>query len=82
MQDNSVGAQWRRIASQRGAGAQPTWRAANRPRAPFDRIRAGDSRDKLYAYLSGVQSDSLDMPKSDAFRAIVDRAVDLVGSVR
>ena len=48
----------------------------------FDRIRAGDSRDKLYAYLSGVQSDSLDMPKSDAFRAIVDRAVDLVGSVR
>ena len=46
----------------------------------FDRIRAGDSRDALYAYLSGVQVDSLDMPKSDAFRGIVDRAVDLVGS--
>jgi len=46
----------------------------------FDRIRAGDSKDALYGYLSGVQVDSLDMPKSDAFRGIVDRAVDLVGS--
>jgi hypothetical protein len=46
----------------------------------FDRIRAGEAKDALYAYLSGVQADSLDMPKSDAFRGIVERAVDLVGS--
>jgi hypothetical protein len=46
----------------------------------FDRIRAGDSKDALYAYLSGVQVDSLDMPKSDAFKGIVDRSVTLVGS--
>ena len=44
----------------------------------FDRIRAGDSKEALYTYLSGVQGDSLDMPNSDAFRGIVDRAVALV----
>jgi len=43
----------------------------------YDRIIAGDSRDKLYAYLSEVQVDHLEMAKSDAFRAIVDRAVEL-----
>ena len=43
----------------------------------YDRIAAGDSKDKLYAYLSEVQVDHLEMAKSDAFRAIVDRAVEL-----
>jgi hypothetical protein len=43
----------------------------------YDRIRAGDSKDDLYAYLSGVQVDQLEMAKSDAFRAIVDRSVEL-----
>jgi hypothetical protein len=43
----------------------------------YDRIIAGDSRDKLYAYLSEVQVDHLELAKSDAFRAIVDRAVEL-----
>jgi hypothetical protein len=43
----------------------------------YDRIIAGDSRDQLYAYLSEVQVDHLEMAKSDAFRAIVDRAVEL-----
>jgi hypothetical protein len=31
----------------------------------------------IYAYLSEVQADHLEMPKSDAFKAIVDRAVEL-----
>ncbi len=43
----------------------------------YDRIQAGDSKDQLYAYVSDVQTGQLEMPKSDAFRAIVDRAVDL-----
>jgi hypothetical protein len=43
----------------------------------YDRIAAGDNKDKLYAYLSEVQVDHLEMAKSDAFRAIVDRAVEL-----
>ena len=43
----------------------------------YDRIIAGDSKDKLYAYLSEVQVDQLEMARSDAFRAIVDRAVGL-----
>jgi hypothetical protein len=43
----------------------------------YDRIAAGDSRDELYAYLSGVQVDQLEMAKSDDFRRIVDRAVEL-----
>ncbi|HEY5207627.1 MAG TPA: hypothetical protein VIJ63_23960 [Roseiarcus sp.] len=43
----------------------------------YDRIVAGDSKDKLYAYLSEVQVDHLEMAKSDAFRAIVDRAVEV-----
>ena len=42
-----------------------------------DRIQAGDSKDQLYAYLSGVQTGQLEMAKSDAFRQIVDRAVEL-----
>jgi hypothetical protein len=43
----------------------------------YDRIATGDSRDELYAYLSEVQTDHLELAKSDAFRAIVDRAVEL-----
>jgi hypothetical protein len=43
----------------------------------FDRIQAGDSRDALYAYLAGVQVDNLEMPKSDAFKGIVDQSIDL-----
>jgi hypothetical protein len=42
-----------------------------------DRIQAGDSKDQLYAYLSEVQTGQLEMAKSDAFRQIVDRAVEL-----
>jgi Na+/phosphate symporter len=42
-----------------------------------DRIAAGDSPEQLYAYLSEVQVEQLDMAKSDAFRTIVDRAVEL-----
>jgi hypothetical protein len=45
----------------------------------YDRIAAGDSKDELYAYLSGVQADQLEMAKSDDFRRIVDRAVELAG---
>jgi hypothetical protein len=45
--------------------------------ALYDRIAAGDSKDKLYAYFSEVQVDHLEMARSDAFRAIVDRAVEL-----
>jgi hypothetical protein len=48
----------------------------------YDRIIAGDGKDKLYAYLSEVQVDHLEMAKSDAFRAIVDRAVELSGRPR
>lgn len=44
----------------------------------FDRIEAGESREALYAYLSGVQVESLDMAKSDAFKGIVDRSLALV----
>jgi hypothetical protein len=43
----------------------------------YDRITAGHSKEELYAYLSEVQVDRLEMPKSDESRAIVDRAVEL-----
>ncbi len=43
----------------------------------YDRIAAGDSQEQLYAYLSEVQVDKLEMAQSDAFRKIVDRAVEL-----
>ena len=45
--------------------------------ALYDRIAAGDSQEQLYAYLSEVQVDHLEMAKSGAFRAIVDRAFEL-----
>jgi hypothetical protein len=44
----------------------------------YDRIIAGDSKDALYAYLSAVQVDQLDMAKSDAFKKIVDHSAELV----
>ena len=43
----------------------------------YDRIAAGDSKDALYAYLSEVQVSQLELAQSEAFRAIVDRAVEL-----
>jgi hypothetical protein len=43
----------------------------------YDRIASGDGKDALYAYLEGVQADNLEMPPSDAFKAIVDRALAL-----
>ena len=43
----------------------------------YDRIAAGDSRQELYAYLSAVQVDQLEMAKSDDFKRIVDRALEL-----
>jgi hypothetical protein len=45
----------------------------------YDRIIAGDGKDKLYAYLSAVQVEQLEMANSDAFKAIVDRSVELAG---
>jgi hypothetical protein len=43
----------------------------------YDRIAAGEGKNELYAYLSDVQVDHLELAKSDAFRAIVDRAVEV-----
>jgi hypothetical protein len=43
----------------------------------YDRIASGASKDRLYAYLAGVQVDNLEMPPSDTFKAIVDRALAL-----
>jgi hypothetical protein len=43
----------------------------------YDRIAAGGGKDELYAYLSEVQIDQLEMGESDDFRRIVDRAVEL-----
>ena len=43
----------------------------------YHRIAASDSKEELYAYLSELQVDRLEMANSDDFRAIVDRAVEL-----
>ena len=48
----------------------------------YDRIVGGGGKDALYAYLSGVQTDNLEMPPSDAFQAIVDRALALADDWR
>ena len=48
----------------------------------YDRIEAGDGKDALYAYLSGVQVSQLEMAQSDDFRRIVDRAVELRSTLR
>lgn len=42
-----------------------------------DRIEAGDSKDKLCAYLAGVETGNLEMPPTSSHREIVDRAVAL-----
>ena len=47
----------------------------------YDRIAAGEDKDQLYAYLSEVQVDHLELAKSDDFRTIVDRAIALAGRV-
>ena len=41
----------------------------------YDRIAAGEGKDQLYAYLSEVQVDHLELAKSDDFKTIVDRAI-------
>jgi hypothetical protein len=41
----------------------------------YDRIAAGETQDQLYAYLSDVQVDHLELAKSDDFKTIVDRAI-------
>jgi len=43
----------------------------------YDRIATGDGRDALYAYLNSVQTENLEMPRSEAFKTIVDRALAL-----
>jgi hypothetical protein len=43
----------------------------------YDRIAAGESKDRLYAYLSEVQVGHLELTRSDDFKTIVDRAVEL-----
>jgi hypothetical protein len=43
----------------------------------FDRIETGASKEALYSCLADVQVDNLEMPKSDAYREIVDRSVAL-----
>ena len=48
----------------------------------YDRIVGGDGKDALYAYLAGVQLDNLEMPQSDVFKAIVDRALALADDWR
>jgi hypothetical protein len=45
----------------------------------YDRIAAGESKDQLYAYLSDVQVDHLELTKSDDFKTIVDRALEHAG---
>jgi hypothetical protein len=42
----------------------------------FDRIRAGDDREAIYAYLADVQA-KLDLPASGASNEIADRAIAL-----
>ena len=45
----------------------------------YDRITAGDSEDKLYAYLSETQVDHLELAKSDAFKHCRSRGRALKG---
>jgi triosephosphate isomerase (TIM) len=44
----------------------------------FDRIETRGPREALYSFLDDVQTDKLEMPKSSAFREIVDRSVALI----
>jgi hypothetical protein len=41
----------------------------------LDRIRAGEDQQTLYLYLAAVQVEKLRMPKSDAYRDIVDGSI-------
>jgi hypothetical protein len=43
----------------------------------YDRIASGNGPDELCSYLKGVQADNLEMPPSEAFKTIVDRALAL-----
>ena len=43
----------------------------------YDRIANGESREALCAYLAVVQVENLEMPPSDASKAIVDRSLAL-----
>jgi hypothetical protein len=43
----------------------------------YDRIAAGESKDKLYAYLSELRVDHLELAQSEDFRTIVNRAVEI-----
>ena len=45
--------------------------------ALFDRIKNGEDRLALYAYLSDIQTSKLGIPASEAFREIVDRSARL-----
>jgi hypothetical protein len=44
----------------------------------FHGIEADHRREALYAFLDDVQTGKLEMPKSPAFREIVDRSVALI----
>ncbi len=46
----------------------------------YDRIRAGEGREGLYAFLADVQVKRLDLPDPEAWRQIVDRALDLLSA--
>jgi hypothetical protein len=47
----------------------------------FDRIGAGEEPETLCAYLADVQVEELKMPKSEAYREIVDGSIALVRNV-
>ena len=44
----------------------------------LDRIEAGDDKMALHAFLAEAQVKNLEMPPSDASRAIVDKAIDFL----
>jgi lactate dehydrogenase-like 2-hydroxyacid dehydrogenase len=46
-----------------------------------DRLLGGGGKGALYAFLAEVQTKTLEMPASDAYRAIVDHAIALAGTV-
>ena len=48
----------------------------------YDRIAEGGNKPALYAYLNAVQVDNLEMPPSDAYKAIVDQALGLADGWR
>ena len=45
----------------------------------FDRIEAGDAKEKLCSYLADIQIGNWEMSPRDAYKAIVDRSIALVG---